>query len=120
MSSVTFFGTGGTEYGVIRAWVGSATTTDGVATVYPTDNGNVTGNAFFGTVLGAVCSTVVNTGNATSVPISGLKSVSTDKKTVQVNVVRGLAIAIPLLLNTLQFVPDGTEVSVIIFGIGPG
>lgn len=99
-------------------WVGDDTTEDGVITLHPTQDGTVESQARFGIIFGALAMSDDGDGAATAIPIScAVKSVSADKKTVEVAVVRGVVLA--LLGATLQFVPDGTRVTVMLLGTEP-
>ena len=117
-TSIDVFGTGGVSYGSMRAWIGRGTTVDGVVTVYPTDNGLASGNAFFGSLESWGATPILGTSVAKDVPKCAFKSISSDKKTVEINVTRGVTIAL-LGLHSIQFVPDGTEVAVQLWGFAP-
>lgn len=103
----------------IIVWTGSATTTGGLATLYLTDNGLEIGNAIFTNIFsiqataepapGALMKPMAPGGNAETVPLTGVGSLSADKKTLSVEVI---VAASPKAL----FAPDGTKVYVTVFG----
>lgn len=68
-------------------WMGTATTVGGVATFYLTDDGLETGNAVFANVFSIQVTAEKDTADYAAVPFVGIKSLSSDKKTLSVNVV---------------------------------
>jgi len=114
-SSIAVYGPGNAAYGDVVLWVGDGETVNGVVTIHPTDNGLATGNSRFPEAIYGVYATgAIDTAGATFVPGTARKLITSDRKTVEINVVRGATLAI--LGPTLQFVPDGTTVSVLIVG----
>ena len=67
-------------------WMGTATTVGGVATFYLTDDGLETGNAIFANVFSIQASAEKDTADYAAVPFTGIKSLSSDRKTLSVNV----------------------------------
>jgi len=96
-------------------WVGTATTTGGVATFNPTSDGTGAGAAMFNTISYVLASARTNTGVAIAVPIASVKLVSADKKTVTVNAVIGTTL-LALGTASVVFAPDGTQVDIMIIG----
>lgn len=107
------------EKSEVILWTGSAVTTAGLATVYLTDNGLETGNAIFTNIFsiqataepapGASMRPMAPGGNAEAVPLTGVHSLSADKKTLSVEVI---VAASPKAL----FAPDGTAVYILVVG----
>lgn len=108
-----------TEYGGLRMFIQRATTVGGVATIHPTDDGTATGAARFGSIIGAALCGFVNTSTPNQVPLCACRQPSENLKTVEVLVVRGATMVLPILGTTIQFVPDGTEISILLFGTAP-
>lgn len=107
--SGTFYRTFGGEGAM---WFGSALTTGGLATFYPTDDGTVTGAPYFGSVDMVAHSATVATGTATAMPLTSTKSKSTTK--VEINCLTGTVLGV--LGATVLMAPDGTEVTCLIWG----
>lgn len=95
-------------------WTESATTTNGVATFNPTNDNTASGNAIFTNIYSVLVSASSNTSTATSVPVASIKLVSADKKTITMNCINGIVLAI--LGATTQFSADGTTVYCTIIG----
>lgn len=98
-----------------KIWSGTALTSGGIATFYPTDNNLVSGNALFVNFFSVHATAERNTSSAIAVPKASLKSISMDKKTVTINVVNGLLLSL-LGLNSEVFAPDGIAVHLTIIG----
>ena len=98
-----------------RVWNGTATTTGGVATFYPTNDGLATGTALFANVYAIQVTAVNNTAAAIGVPFAAVKALAGDKKSLTVNVVNGLNIA-AVPSDTVAFAADGTSVYCTIIG----
>lgn len=95
-------------------WAGIATTIRGIATFIPTLDGTINTASFFTNITGYFATANLNVSSAVSVPMCGIKSISADKRTITVNVINGRTLV--ALGATTQFVPDGTEVSLILYG----
>ena len=67
-----------------KVWVGTATTTSGQATFYPTTTGTSSGTAVFSTILSVQPSALLQSTNAASLPAVSLYSVSTTAIVVSV------------------------------------
>lgn len=98
----------------VIVWNGTATTTGGVATFHPTDDGTAAGNPLFTNVYAIQATAVLNTATATQVPLASVQALSADRRTVTVNVVTGVVLL--ALGATVQFAPDGTQVYATILG----
>ena len=100
---------GAEEKSGVILWTGTATTVDGVATFYLTDDGLASGNAIFANVFSIQASAEKNTADAKAAPFASIKSLSADRKTLSVNAV---------VSNTEggSFAPDGTKVYVLVIG----
>ena len=90
-------------------WMGSATTTNGVATFYPTDDGTISGTALFTNIFSVQAVAEKDTIDPEEVPVVSIKSLSGDNKTLTINVIIAAA---PKTI----FTPDLTKVDVIIIG----
>ncbi len=95
-------------------WRGTATTTSGVATFYPTDDGTSEGDALFSVIEFYQATARLNTAAAIECPMAAIKEISGDLKTVTVNVIKGINLAV--VGDTVEFVPNGTEVSLYLDG----
>jgi len=92
----------------------TAETSNGVATFYLTKDGTPEGEAIFRNVFNLQATARENTSSAIEVPYASIKEISSDLKTVTVNVTKGI-----LLLtfgNTVEFSPDGTRVDLHVIG----
>ncbi|MFA5780267.1 MAG: hypothetical protein WC947_09040, partial [Elusimicrobiota bacterium] len=98
----------------VKGWIGTATTTSGVATFYPTNDGTSGGTALFTNVTSVQATAQANASTAITVPLASVKAISADKKTVTVNVVIGTTAVVSG--PTLAFAPDGTVVYLTVFG----
>lgn len=108
-ASGTYYRTFGAEGAI---WFGSALTTSGLATFYPTDDGTVTGAPYFSSVDMVAHSATIATGTATSAPLTSTKSKSATK--VEINCLTGTVLGV--LGATVVAAPDGTEVTCLIWG----
>lgn len=98
-----------------KLWAGSATTTSGIATFNPTDDGTAGGNALFTTIHAAVATAHTNTGSITSMPIASVKLVSADRKSVTINAVTGATLV--TLGATVSIANDGTPIHLLVIGV---
>jgi len=96
-----------------KKFIGTATTTGGVATFQVTTDGTSGGSALFGTINTIIVSCRANTASAVSVPSASTK-VITSGKTITVNVITGTTLL--ALGATSAFAADGTVVDILIFG----
>lgn len=71
----------------VTLWTGTGTTLAGTATFYLTDNGTATGTALFTNISSIHAIAEANTVNPEQVPLSSIKSLSADKKTLLINVI---------------------------------
>jgi peptidoglycan/xylan/chitin deacetylase (PgdA/CDA1 family) len=92
----------------------SATTTLGVATVFPTSNGRALGTALFGTITGVEVTAELSTATAVAVPVASEKAIAADRRSVTVNVITGRNMV--ALGDSVVFAPNGTKVYVQITG----
>jgi hypothetical protein len=72
-----------------KLWVTSGATANGTLTVYPTSNNTATGTALFGTILSVSAVVGTNTTTINSVQMCGLRSISSDQRTIIFNVIQG-------------------------------
>ncbi len=72
-----------------KLWVTSGATANGTLTVYPTSNNTATGTALFGTILSVSAVVATNTTTVNSVQMCGLRSVSSDQRTLIFNIIQG-------------------------------
>lgn len=86
-----------------HAAVFSSTTVNGVATFILTKDGTPEGEAIFRNIFSVFPAAQVNTSSAIEVPHASPKNISSDKKTVTVNVTVNLD-------TSVSFAPDGTLV----------
>lgn len=93
----------------IILWSGTAATINGVATIYLTDDGTATGTALFTNIFSIQAIAAANVPEADEVPLSGVKSLSPDKKALIINVIIA---ASPKSI----FAPDDTKVYVTVIG----
>lgn len=93
-------------------FVGTASTSSGVATFYLTDDGTVNGTALFSSVKSVVATASNNTGTLTDVQLSSVKNF--DGKTLTVNVVSSAGIL--LGGQGLEFAGTGITVNVTVIG----
>jgi hypothetical protein len=89
-----------------------ATTSNGIATFYLTDDATVNGTILFTDVFGLYPAAQRDTTNAVECPLPSIKSISQDFKTVEVNVVTGKTIN--ALGDTVEKAPDGTKVYLLV------
>lgn len=90
-------------------WAGTTTTVNGVATLYPTGDGTATGVALFTNVYSIEAVAEKDTTISTEVPLASIKSLSTDKRTLVINVIIATS-------PKTAFAPDGTKVYVTVIG----
>lgn len=95
-------------------WTGSATTTTGVATFYPTDDGTANGNPLFASISSVVVTSRLNTGTAVAIPVASVKLVASDRKSITANVIVGKTLLV--LGDTVALAPDGTVCDIIVVG----
>ena len=72
-----------------KLWVTSGATANGTLTVYPTSNNTASGTALFGTILSVSAVVATNTTTINSVQMCGLRSISTDQRTLIFNIIQG-------------------------------
>ena len=99
----------------IKLYFASASTTNGVATVYPTSDGTPTGTALFSQVLHADAQAWVNTSLPIAVVDTGGKSIGSDQRSVSFNVTAGNAVV--LGGNSVVAAPNGTMVTCVVWGL---
>jgi hypothetical protein len=92
-------------------WTGQAVTATGVSTFTPT---NSQGQAVFAQIDSVVFAPLFSTSTLTDVPITCLKSISADLKTVQCTSAKGTILGV--LGATMIAVPDGTTNYCTIYG----
>ena len=90
-------------------WTGTATTTNGVATLYLTDDGTAAGSALFTNIFSIQAIAEANIVEPEQVPLPSIKSLSADKKTLAINVI------VPASPKSV-FAPDDTKVHVTVIG----
>jgi hypothetical protein len=108
-----YSGTNAVSYNKI--WTGTAQTNGGRATFFPTIDGTNATSSVFSTVFMATAIATMNTTSASGVALTGLNSISTDRRTVVFNVVNGTGVI--LGGNTLAASPNGIVVNAMIIGI---
>lgn len=96
-------------------WYGTATTSSGIATFYPTSDGAGSGTALFTSIHSVQATAANNTSSAIAYPFASLKAISGDNKTVTVNVGVGVALG-ALGGNTIANAPNGTTVYLSLIG----
>lgn len=99
----------------IKIWTASATTSSGVATFNVTTDGTSSGTSIFNTIFSITPTAFLNTSTAINVPLSSVKSISSDKKVITTNTIVGTTIIL-LGGNTVEFCPNGTIVFITIIG----
>ena len=102
-----------------KVYVGTATTSSGTATFYPTLNGLANGRAIFSNIAGVQASVVVNTAAANTVCYTGVRSISSN--TVVVNAVSPSGTVTTAAVGgaktySIGPAPDGSPVNVTIMG----
>lgn len=97
-----------------KIWVGSSTVTSGVATFYPTYDNSAASTAWFSNIWGIHALAESNTSTAIDIPGASLKTVSADKKQIDVNVIVGKNLL--SLGDTIGFAPNGTRVWLTLIG----
>lgn len=101
--------------GDLRIWVGTATTTGGVATFNPTSDGTGSGAPLFSNIIVVTHGGETNTGTMTNAPVTSLKAIAADRKSVTVNCFTGTVLGI--LGATILGAPDGSNVHCVIMGV---
>jgi hypothetical protein len=92
-------------------WTTLAVSAGGTVTVSPTrDNGT----PIFTTIFLASASPMANTEVVTSMPLTSLRNISQDRKTIVFNILT--AVVADVGETTLQYAPEGTPVSVSVLG----
>lgn len=105
---------GSTKKKNVIQWHGSATTTSGVATFYPTSDGTGAGTAIFTNIYSVQVTASADTAATITVPLAAVKLIAADKKSITANVVKGVTLA--ALGDTVTFVADGTVTYMTITG----
>jgi hypothetical protein len=104
---------GPSTIGNLTIWTDVGYSVGGTVQVTPVKQN---GDAIFSAILVANASPMENTNELASMPLTSLKSISADKKSITFNVLTG---AISVVGNsTLQHAPEGTQVSVSVMGVG--
>lgn len=105
------------EQGATREWVGSAlTNSNGRATFYLTSDGTGSGTALFSSIFGVPQTNCIFAGaNAYDTPNAVVESISADRKTVVVRLVRGRVLL--LLSATTEFAPNNITVGLLVKGL---
>lgn len=98
-------------YSSVKHWIDVQTCVAGVVTFAPIDD---QGAAVFKGILAHQYTAEMNTGLVTALPVTALKAVSDDLKTVTVNVGTGTVLGV--LGATILAAPDGTKVHAHIMG----
>lgn len=101
-----------TFYTTAKHWVDVQTSVGGVVTFSPVDGSGV---AIFSQIFAVQFTGEANTSVMTAMPVTALKSVSGDLKTVLVNV--GVGTVLGILGATILGAPDGTKVHAHIIGV---
>lgn len=99
----------------VKIWTSNALVSSGRATFYPTSDSTSNGTAFFSTIFFSTAMGASNTTNAINMPFCSLNNITSDKKQVVFNVVRGVMVA--LGGASLQTSPDGTLVNALVIGV---
>jgi len=97
-----------------KIWNGTATTSSGQATLYPTSDGTAGGTALFTNIYSIQATAVRNTTTATQFEFASVNNISADKKTLVINVGNGTTVV--LGGASIVDAPDGTSVYVTIIG----
>ncbi len=100
--------------GQSKFWFGTATTVSGVATFYPTDDGTGSGNPLFMNIAIALVGAKANVTAATDAPLTSIKLIAADRKSITVNCVNGVVLV--AAAATLQLASDGTAVNCMVWG----
>jgi len=98
-----------------KLWVGTAVTSGGTATFYPTGDGTPDGAAFINTVLYAHATPVSDTDVITASAFATRRSVSADGRVLTFNVLTGAVVDAGG--HTVQYAPDGITVQALVVGI---
>ena len=83
-------------------------------TAYPTSNNQATGSALFNTIFNVQSCALVNTNTANSVVVTGIRSVSTDLRTIIINCVQGNQIAVGG--SSMVAATNGATITVLAYG----
>lgn len=97
-----------------KFWFGTALTVSGVATFYPTDDGTGSGSPLFTNIAIALVGAKGNVTAATDAPLTSIKLIAADRKSITVNCVTGVVLV--AAAATLQAAPDGTAVNCMVWG----
>lgn len=99
----------------IKLVFGSATTTNGVATVNLTSDGTSTGQPLLSQILHADATAWTNSSTATQVPFLGGKNIASDQRSVSFNVLTGAS----MLLGgaSVSQAPNGVSVTCVVWGL---
>lgn len=100
--------------GSLCMWQSVGTTTNGVATFYPTTTGASSGTSLFQVIQSVLLTAKANTASAVGVPTVAIKSIAVDCRSLTANVVTGTVLGV--LGATTLFAPDGTEVMAVVWG----
>lgn len=100
--------------GESKFWFGTATSIGGIATFYPTDDGSPSGNPLFLDILLVLPGAALDTTTPTAVPLTSVKAIAGDRKSVTINTVTGVVLI--AAAATLQLAPDGTVVNCMVWG----
>jgi hypothetical protein len=102
------------ESGIIT-YTGTALSTGGRATFYPTSNNNTTGSAIFTNIFFVNAIATTNVGTSIGVPLTSINNIPSDNKSVVTNCITGTNIT-ALGDATMIAAPNGTLVSCYIVG----
>lgn len=100
--------------GDLRLWIGHGTTVGGEASFFPTEDGTAQGAALFSKIELVLFGGEEASGLVTAQPLTALKSVAADRKTVIAHA--GVGTVLGLLGATLVNAPDGTIVHCLVIG----
>jgi len=98
-----------------KIWTGSATTTTGVATFFPTSDNTGTGTALFTNIYSVQVTANTNTASAIAVPVASVKLIAADKRSITANAITGQNVGI-LGAASVAFAPNGTVLNMVIVG----
>jgi hypothetical protein len=101
-----------TFYTTAKHWVDVQTSVGGVVTFQPVNGG---GAALFSQIFAAQFTAENNSAVFTALPVTALKSISGDLKTILANV--GVGTVLGVLGATILAAPDGTKVHAHIIGV---
>lgn len=98
-----------------KIWTASATTINGLAIFNVTQDGTSTGTSIFNNIFSINPTPILNTSIATSVPISSIKSISSNNKIITINTIIGQSLGL-LGGGSVAFCSDGTIIVITIIG----